>query len=403
MFRASGRRLAKRVGPKSAHRPPHVILGVPSDITEAKLKEKYHALARTLHPDMPNGDAKKFKEVTAAYNIMKAQIAKGKYGDYDEADGSANADGEDPLARKMKEHMKDYHARKQRGGRAKTTQEMMWDDEMYEILLMLGSWFLAFAFIVDRTLSRHSKRYQSDLATGAAVAAGSATASSLASTMSSVGGGATSGSSLAIKSPSSDIQKYDKTQQLRLERQRANTQQRFEDLRELFLVYDTDYVTQRRFTLSKISTDRVDEDKIPQRCAIVRHINTAKGKRAYDEAAMEMVDQVNAMPWRYVDSGPTAAITLEGLKRMPKHSPAEHRLTFVEYQSDAESAPRCMAAIINDRYMPSTGKSQRAIVTGRDEFHPALAMRRYEDLKSGEIEESQLAMPGWVPVSEKRA
>lgn len=52
---------------------PYTLLGVSKTATEKEIKSAYRKLAKTLHPDVNPGDAKseeKFKEVTAAYNLL---------------------------------------------------------------------------------------------------------------------------------------------------------------------------------------------------------------------------------------------------------------------------------------------------------------------------------------------
>ncbi len=52
---------------------PYTLLGVPKTATDAEIKSAYRKLAKLHHPDVNPGDAKaeeKFKEITAAYNLL---------------------------------------------------------------------------------------------------------------------------------------------------------------------------------------------------------------------------------------------------------------------------------------------------------------------------------------------
>ena len=46
-------------------------LGIVSRITYTDLKEKYLKLSKKYHPDMPEGDAEKFKEISEAYKMIQ--------------------------------------------------------------------------------------------------------------------------------------------------------------------------------------------------------------------------------------------------------------------------------------------------------------------------------------------
>ncbi len=43
-------------------------------VTYTDLKARYRELSKLYHPDMPNGDAKKFDEVTKAYKLLKVYM-----------------------------------------------------------------------------------------------------------------------------------------------------------------------------------------------------------------------------------------------------------------------------------------------------------------------------------------
>ncbi len=47
------------------------VLDIVTRVTQAELKERYMKLSKIYHPDMPHGDAKKFKEINEAYKLVK--------------------------------------------------------------------------------------------------------------------------------------------------------------------------------------------------------------------------------------------------------------------------------------------------------------------------------------------
>jgi len=45
-------------------------LEISSKITQSELKKKYQKLSKMYHPDMPDGDSEKFKEINEAYKLV---------------------------------------------------------------------------------------------------------------------------------------------------------------------------------------------------------------------------------------------------------------------------------------------------------------------------------------------
>ncbi|MCK9454085.1 DnaJ domain-containing protein [Sulfurimonas sp.] len=46
------------------------VLDIVTRITQSELKERYLELSRIYHPDMPEGNEKKFKEINEAYKLV---------------------------------------------------------------------------------------------------------------------------------------------------------------------------------------------------------------------------------------------------------------------------------------------------------------------------------------------
>jgi DnaJ-class molecular chaperone len=77
-------------------RDPYSVLGVAKSAGESEIKSAYRKLAKKLHPDVNPGNKEteqKFKEVTAAYDLLSDKEKRGKYdrGEIN-ADGSARYD-----------------------------------------------------------------------------------------------------------------------------------------------------------------------------------------------------------------------------------------------------------------------------------------------------------------------
>lgn len=61
---------------------PYKLLGVSKKSTDADIRKAYRALAKKLHPDVNPGDekaAERFKEVTAAYNLLSDKDLRARY------------------------------------------------------------------------------------------------------------------------------------------------------------------------------------------------------------------------------------------------------------------------------------------------------------------------------------
>ena len=72
-------------------RDPYSVLGVSKSASDSEIKSAYRKLAKQLHPDVNQGDTaveQKFKEVSAAYNLLSDKEKKAKFDR-----GEINADG----------------------------------------------------------------------------------------------------------------------------------------------------------------------------------------------------------------------------------------------------------------------------------------------------------------------
>lgn len=61
---------------------PYKLLGVTQSATDSEIRKAYRTLAKKLHPDVNPGDdkaAERFKEVTAAYNLLSDKDLRARY------------------------------------------------------------------------------------------------------------------------------------------------------------------------------------------------------------------------------------------------------------------------------------------------------------------------------------
>lgn len=80
-----------------AVRDLYEILGVSREATEEEIKRAYRRRARELHPDQ-GGDEESFKELTAAYEVLKNPQARANYDRYGDPRGPMGGLGGDPFA-----------------------------------------------------------------------------------------------------------------------------------------------------------------------------------------------------------------------------------------------------------------------------------------------------------------
>lgn len=81
-----------------ATKNPYDLLGVSKTATDKEIRSAYRKLAKTLHPDVNKGDeaqAERFKEVTAAYNLLTNEELRAQY---DSGRVDANGQQQNPFA-----------------------------------------------------------------------------------------------------------------------------------------------------------------------------------------------------------------------------------------------------------------------------------------------------------------
>jgi molecular chaperone DnaJ len=72
------------------------VLGVPQGASEDEIKKAYRRKARELHPDQ-GGDEEHFKELTAAYEVLKNPQARANYDQFGDPRGPGGGMGGDPF------------------------------------------------------------------------------------------------------------------------------------------------------------------------------------------------------------------------------------------------------------------------------------------------------------------
>ena len=304
-------------------RSPYAVLGLPTAATDAEVKAKFRLLAQTLHPDMPTGNARKFQEVNAAYNIIKAQRVKGVRGN--EADTNAD-EASTPEATCSKQPQK-----------VRSRWELLWDMCLPEFAVALAMYCTSMAIAIHRLVEQKKAEKVVDLQFRAAYQSPNMRSAFFDKDQ-------------LIPEPSVDYK--DRAARLQQQSQRAErlAQTKLSDLNEFLLIFDTDHVAERRVETSKIPADFVLWNDIAERCPIALSFDSRTSIGAYDQASTELIHRINNTNWKYVDMGYATALMAEGVRRVPRHSPAEHAATVFEYRDPRDRFPKCAAILVNLRF-----------------------------------------------------
>lgn len=69
------------------------LLGIEKNASQDEIKKAFRKLAQQYHPDKPNGDEKKFKEINEAYTVLSNPEKRKQYDTFGSADGAQGFQG----------------------------------------------------------------------------------------------------------------------------------------------------------------------------------------------------------------------------------------------------------------------------------------------------------------------
>lgn len=377
-------------------RNPFEVLGVPSTATPSEIKAKYQELARIHHPDMPSGDPDKFREVHAAYQLLKAgkvsseglggtkawrgpngETAQRFYGKNAARHSGPSVTAED--IRKMKEEA------------AKRNENSVGAvfGASKAVLAGCAGVLVASLAILFRTYCTYRDMYaQRDFVFQGELQP-----------------------EVHMPSQIDTVRFRDKvTEEELLEQDRLNKEaivarrgvkRRYDDLREYFYINDPDGCTSRKFTTQRILSRVLDEVAIPEKCSITLHVAaTGNDLNTYDKNVTDVVHtKLETTHFANVDAEAVALHGALAVGRIPKLSITQNEWTFVEYKDSAshQSLPQCLLAIHNTKIPSGEGFAQRLVISGSEELQPAMLAKRRADLKSGALTPASFASPGVIP------
>ncbi|EKF31697.1 hypothetical protein MOQ_004463 [Trypanosoma cruzi marinkellei] len=372
---------------------PYEVLGVTASMSFDEIKARYHELTRYYHPDMPHGDPARFRDINAAYRVLRAAEREKKSEKIDPRVFRAercrrNGDYQSDGRARYEDNRYGPAERPQRHG---LLREILWLYECYELAIVIGAAVAVLIVAMERyllvrrmTLEKRARIRAMDEGLPP---------------------------SMPLVLEDGMLQKYnapvpkeeieiDKAMVKEEAYHRRATQRRFEDFREFLFVYDPDGVSSRRVTSKRFSIQYIDEALIPARCTHVWEFNSEVKNKQYDSIVNGVVEALAATSWATPDVQHIAPLVARGLATIPMNSPETAKWTFVEYKDiEKKGEPACVLALKNNRF-GRLGMCQRVTVTGSNSLSPQLVIKQKADLKSGAISARSLVHGGVLPVKD---
>ncbi|KAG5466890.1 hypothetical protein LSCM1_01067 [Leishmania martiniquensis] len=395
---------------------PHQVLGVTPGTPFEEVRQRFYELTKRYHPDVEHGDPVRFREINAAYRLLRAQYRRSSSGEgvANEAGSSSSRFHErqrratptggafwaernervrkesDQQARRAAEDRDRRSASEKRGFFGKLLMFLNGS----EIAISMGTVVLVLLYSVERyhTVNRmltEKQRRQKNMDEGLPPPMPLELDQALREKYSAL--------------PESREQQIDALRIREESKYRRATQRRFEDFREFMFVYDPDAIASRKVASTRFSYQYMRETEIPKRCPIVREFNSESRTHHYGTIERELEEAIRETPWSAPDAGYAGALVAKGLSRIAANSPNTTKWTFIEY-TDMNNGPKkgqttCLAALRNLRF-GQTGMCQRVAVTGKSELQPMLVAQREKDLMEGVLRKYDLITGGELPVKE---
>lgn len=367
---------------------PYKVLGVEPNTPFDEVKSRFHELAQLYHPDMPNGDAGKFREINAAYRQLRATHREWRSNNmntqthhqsefWGSQGNTADADKEDHYTKQWKNgpHHSTTNARMRGTQQRAFMHEILWLYEGYEMALILGTavvvLIIAFErYLLVRRVTQEKRSRRIAMEEGLPPSMPLEVDENMMRMYN-------------VPVPSEAIE-MDEAIAKEMTYHRRATQRRFEDFREFLFVYDPDGVTSRKVTTVRVAAPYVDEPLIPTRCPVVREFNSEQKGTKYENILKEVVETSSTTPWLSPDAQFAAPLVVQGLAVIPMNSPNTAKWTFIEYKNadNPTDPPMCLVALRNRRF-EKLGMCQRVTISGSGQLSAKLLQKREEDLKNG--------------------
>jgi hypothetical protein len=349
---------------------PHEILGVGIDTPLPDIKTKYRELARLYHPDMPSGNPNLFREVTAAYNIIKTEAKLGKRPSSSSSAATSGSgktsystrSASSATSQNSRDHQEAEETLKREGNRAQRVYnqnkyhvlDALWNGNGWEHVATLGALFFLGVWTADvmwfaRSPGHYKVQGLENLSREQQQPAMRFTPLPPLDSHNSVAEPPTS----AVRSQQFARSVPLKTQLL------ASRNQHFSTLRDFLFEYDLEGADVRRATVSRFPVERMEEDSIIKQCPHHRTFHSESSELSYSRSVLnELVEALDTTPWASPDAGNAAIIVANALASVVAVSPNAAKWTIVEYQDkDTKNATtECLFALRNNKFVPKVGK-----------------------------------------------
>lgn len=398
---------------------PHQVLGVSPGTPFEKVRHRFYELTKRYHPDVEHGDPVKFREINAAYRVLRAQYrqSSSRESAAEEARRSPSsrsrqretretptggafwAERNEQVRKANEQRERERWAAEERD-RRQTRKHRSFLREMLmflngsEIAISIGTVVIVLLYSVERyhTVNRmlaEKRRRLKNMDEGLPPPMPLEVDKTLIDKYSTL--------------PEAREQQIDALRIREESSYRRATQRKFEDFREFMFVYDPEAIASRKVASTRFSYQYIKEEEIPKRCPILREFNSESRTRHYGAIQKELEQAIQRTPWSAPDAAYAGALVAKGLSSIAMNSPNTTKWTFIEYtdmdNSSKNAKTTCLAALRNLRF-GQTGMCQRVAVTGKSELQPMLVAQREKDLREGVLTKRAIVTGGEVPVKD---
>lgn len=415
------RRTLRRLTAHSDHSEPlnaHQVLGVSPGTPFEEVRHRFYELTKRYHPDVENGDPVKFREISAAYHLLRAQyrVSSTRGSAAGEARRSPSsrsrqrekretptggafwAERNEQVRKANEQRERERWAAEERDRRQTEHRSFLRELLVFlngsEIAISIGTVILVLLYSVERYHTVHrmlaeKRRRLKNMDEGLPPPMPLEVDRTLIDKYSTL--------------PEAREQQIDALRIREESSYRRATQRKFEDFREFMFVYDPEAIASRKVTSTRFSHQYMREEEIPKRCPILREFNSKSRTHHYGAIQKELEQAIRETPWSAPDAGYAGSLVAKGLNSIAMNSPNTTKWTFIEYtdmnNGSKNAKTTCLAALRNLRF-EQTGMCQRIAVTGKSKLQPMLVAQREKDLKEGVLKKRAIVTGGELPVKD---